>query len=563
MQLCRGDEVVLEIEGGTPADGQKAVALARRADLPFRVTTREDRALLWSGPDLLAEVSQAQAARWNTTPYTLARTFAARLEAARSGKVPPAPALEPVRLTIPLGESRSARWRNVAGPPALSISDPSVAQPTVVGSEVRVQGTSPGKAEVTLSWPQATLTLPVEVRPVAARLPAELEVAVAGGMPFEEALRRVLLGRAAPHPAARLEVSFLKPPAAGPAVPVQVVATGPGLLKAQQKIQVRFVPTRVEVTRAGALVMSNRPEKVRDTGILLRQPLPAAPVRLLVHHASPPGGPERFLEIRLRNPCSSPLRIFSVLAAVGPSQDEIFAGHQATRLFLQRLQDGQGVTLRVAPGEDLLVERLRMKPGQTVSAMGWLEPVQVAGLELVVQAVDGQGQSSGADLADPGPGPFPTGRGLFPPEMQAAYAHDLGSRYTFIPLGDAPFAADPDTGEPDPGNFGVVNRLRIVLRNPTGEAREARLDFHPRGGPARGLFFVDGTFLETPMASHGNPFRLGRWTLAPGEVREVYLETMPQSGSNYPVNLEVQSDFLNLPSGPPPEWVPLEPRWLL
>ncbi len=563
-QLLRGPEVVLEIEGASPEQARRAADLAMRPEVPIRVTTREDQALVWSGEDLLAAISQRQSARWATTPYSLARTFANRLEAARTGKAPAVPTLDPARMTVPLGETRPARWLNVAGTPQVTVSDPSVATVMLTGNQALVTGTGTGEATITLSWEKNTLKLPVVVRPWAARLPAELEVPLSGGMPRAEALRRVLLSRAWPHPAARVEISFPKDPPRNPdsPIPVEVQASGPGLLTASSKIQVRFKPTPIQIYQAGALVMSNRPEKVHTEGTLLRQSLPAAPVRLLIHHYNLPQGPERFLEMLLRNPSGSPARVFLALEGVGPSADEIFAGHLATRRFLERMGEMQGITLRVGPGETVLLERLRMKPGQTVSAMGWLQPLDAVETELTVRAVDSQGQAPDRDLAPAGPGPFSTGRGLFPAEVHASYAHDLGSRYTFIPLGDTPFTQDPITGEPNPGNFGVVYRVHLVLRNPTDEVREARVFFRPRGGPARGIFFVDGAFAETDNATSARPYLLGRWSLAPGEVREVRLETFPQSGSNYPVTLEVQSDFMNLPSAAHPEPGPLSPMWM-
>ncbi len=558
--------MLLEIEGGTAQEARRAADLAARPGQPLRVTTSQDRALVWSGPDLLAEITQAQAARWATTPYSLARTFAARLAAPlgeiRSAKTEAPPTMDPALLAVPLGETRSARWLNVTGAPAVSLSDPSIAEVQVSQGKLLVAGRSRGDATVTLSWPKVRLVLPISVRPRAARLPASLEVPVSGGLLPLEALRRVLLGRAQPHPAARLDLTLPPTIPSDKPIAVAVRASGPDLLEDSSRIQVRFVPMPVEIPRAGGLVISNRPEKVEATGVLLRQALPAAPVRLLAHHRNAPEAPERFLEVLLHNRSGEPARVFTILTGVGPSQDEIFAGHLATRRFLEALQARQGVTLSLAAGETLLLERLRMKPGQTVSAMGWLQPVGQTVLEMTVRAVDGQGQAPDTDLAAPGPGPFPTGRGYFPAEMSAAYAHDLGSRFTFIPLGDTPVTSDPATGEPNPGNFGVVQRLLVVLRNPTDQAREARLDFHPRGGPARGLFYVDGTLVETPMATAARPSRLGRWVLGPGEVREVRLETLPQSGSNYPVNLEVHSDFLGLPSTPAPQVGPLDPCWL-
>lgn len=564
VQLCREAEVALEIEGATPAQGRRAADLALRADFPLRVTIRQDRALVWSGEDLLAEISQQQSARWGTTPYSLARTFTMRLEAARTGKASTLPTLEPTNLTVPLGETRPARWLNFSRAPKVTVSDPSIAEVFLTGNEIRVTGTSQGQATITLSWDHTSLNLPVVVRPWAARLPKDLVVPLAGDMPRQEALRRVLLSRAWPHPTARMEITFPKVPPKNPEapIPVQVQASGPGLLTAKAKVQVRFQPTPIQIYQAGALVMSNRPEKVSSEGTLLRQMLPAAPVRLLIHHCNQPQGSERFLEVLLRNPSDAPARVFLVLEGVGPSADEIFAGHLASRRFLERMGDQQGITLQLAAGETVLLERLRMKPGQTVSAMGWLQVLQEVELDLTVRAVDAQGRAPDQDLASAGPGPFSTGRGLFPAEVYVSHAHDLGSRYSFISLGDAPFTQDPITGEPNPGNFGVVYRLRLLLRNPTSEAREARLFFRPRGGPARGLFFVDGAFAETDNATSSSPYLLGRWSLAPGEVREVFLETFPQSGSNYPVTLEVQSEFMNLPSAPQPESLPLPPRWM-
>lgn len=445
----------------------------------------------------------------------------------------------------------------------MSVDDPAVASATVAGNEVRVTGTCRGNALVTLDFGAPTLQLPVQVRPWAGRLPARLEVPVSGPTDLEEALRRVLLARAAPHPQAKTTVTFAKPPALGAEVPVKVALTGTGLLPAEGTVLVRFLSQPVKPERAGSLVMSNRPERVTGEGILLRQPLYPGATRLLYHHRNEPGHPERFLDVQLRNGSGAPARVFVLMTGVGPSQDEIFAGHLASKGFVQRLLDGRGVVLRLAPGETLLLDRLRMKTGQTVSGMGWLQPVgEASGLELTVRSVDGEGFGSDTDLAAPGPGPFSTGRGAFPAEVQATYTYDLGARYNFIPLGEAPYTVDPTTGEPNPGNFGVVYRLRLVLRNPTGEPREAWLDFHPRGGPARGLFYVDDTFVETPMAQHSTPFRLGRWTLAPGEQREVILETFPQSGSNYPVNLVLGSQFLSLPSAEQPQGPELTPRWL-
>lgn len=476
-------------------------------------------------------------------------------------KTPPAPKLQPTSLVVPLGERRSARWTGGSAEAQVSVSDPQVAEAVVEGRTVVVTGLASGDTQLVLAIGDHMLTLPVRVRARAARLPDSLELSVTGEKPnLREALERVLIDKGALHPRARLYVHADPKFANGGTFPIDVSADGPDLLPTSGKIKLSLARPAVDLVAAETLALSNRPEKITGTGWLLDRVLPAASTRLLYHHRNLPGEPERSLEVVLTNPGATPARVHLMLASVGPSQDEIYAGHLAASRYLQKVIGREGVVLRLAPGQRMVVDRMALKPGQTVSAMGLLTPLEGPPLRLQVRVLS-ETEPFVAELPV-SESEGRTARGLFPPVVEATYGHLAGGRYTYINLGDEPFVTDAQTGERSPGNFGTVYRIRLVLDNPTSEPQEVQLGFTGRGGPARGLVFVQDRLVELGMAGQV-PLPVEKWTLEPGERKEVYLETFPQSGSNYPVNLVVSSKFAGIQDAPPPPGAaPEQPRFI-
>lgn len=477
-------------------------------------------------------------------------------------KPPPAPKLQQSSLLVPLGERRATRW--VGGPAegSVSVSDPQVLDAVLEGRSIIVTGLASGDATVVVAVGDHMLTLHVRVRPRAARLPDSLELSVTGDKPdLRAALERVLLDKGALHPRARLYARADPKFANGGVFTIDVSADGPELLPTQGKIKLSLARPTVELMPAQTLALSNRPEKITGTGWLLDRVLPAnAPTRLLYHHRNMPGEPERSLEVVLTNPGPGPSRVHLLLSSVGPSQDEIYVGHLAASRFLQQVAGREGVVVRLAPGQRMVVDRMALKSGQTVSAMGLLTPLEGPPLRLQVRVLSETEPFSQELPVSESEGR--TARGLFPPVLEVVYSHLAGGKYTYINLGDEPFVADAETGEKSPGNFGTVYRIRLVLSNPTAEPQEVQVGFTARGGPARGLVFVDDRLVELAMAGQ-TPLPVAKWTLEPGEKREVYLETFPQSGSNYPVSLMVSSRFAGIQDAPPaPGEGPEQPRFI-
>ncbi len=475
---------------------------------------------------------------------------------------PKPPKLVPSSLLVPLGERRTAKWVDGSAEAEVSVGDPNVAGVEVNGRTLVVTGLASGDTQIVVAVGDHMLTLPVSVRPRAARLPETLDLSVTGDkLDLKAALERVLYDKGALHARARLYVTADPKFANGGTFTINVSADGPDLLPTSGKIKLTLARPTLDLVPAETLALSNRPEKITGTGWLLDRVLPAAaPTRLLYHHRNVPGEPERSLEVVVTNPGPTPARVHVVLASVGPSQDEIYAGHLAAARFLSRVGGREGVVLRLAPGQKMVIDRLALKSGQTVSGMGLLTPLEGPPLRLQLRVVSET--EAFTDELPVSETEGRTARGLFPPMVEATYSNHAGGKYTYINLGDEPFVTDAQTSERSPGNFGTVYRIRLVLTNPTPEPQEVNLGFQGRGGPARGLVFVDDRLVETAMAGQ-TPLPLAKWTLEPGEKREVYLETFPQSGSNYPVSLVVSSKFAGVQDAPPAAGeAPAQPRFI-
>ncbi|GMU51338.1 MAG: hypothetical protein AMXMBFR33_04840 [Candidatus Xenobia bacterium] len=470
--------------------------------------------------------------------------------------------VRPTRLVVPLGEARSAAWQGPSRPEVI-VSDPEVAEARLEGNRVVVRGLAEGDALVSLSFGSREVGLPIQVRTPAARLPARLSVSLTGESVshtvLSQALRVAMDAQTGLDPRAQLS---LQPRRANGALLVDVSASGPGLLPVSRTIAVDVSLQQLPFTPARTLVVSNRPELVLAPGMLLDRPLPPGPSRLLYHHRGSPDAPHQELEVLLKNVNATPARVRVAVASVGPSNDEIFAGHKAAQLLLDQQEKAESFFLRVGPGQEVVLDRKLLKSGQTVSGMGWLEPLDGSQLRVLVRASEhGRGSIPSEEAPDTG---GRTGRGLFPAAMDVAHAHNLGGPFTYMPLGEAPFEVEPGTGETNYGHFGMVYRVRVLLINPDAVPRKAWIDFVPRAGPARGSLYVDGQRVETDMGNSASEIKVGEWELEPGEQREVRIETFPQSGSNYPVFLVVKSNYANgaIPAPARPEVVPGESQFM-
>jgi len=119
-------------------------------------------------------------------------------------------------------------------------------------------------------------------------------------------------------------------------------------------------------------------------------------------------------------------------------------------------------------------------------------------------------------------------------EIKSRYV--VGQDWTFITIGDQP-AAGLVVGDVLEGSYGVLYDIDLELKNESGDTAQVVILLEPAGGPARGALLVDGRPVETTLLRNNGEGAVARYTLAPGEVRRVDIQTMPQGGSYYPVRL--------------------------
>lgn len=533
-------EAVLELVSPQQAEIERVVQLLRQSQGPVSVQGPS----VYLGGELLHTATAEQAVRWGTDPKGLARAFATRLQEAFKG--PPPLNARPASLVVPLGEKRTAQISATG-----AVSAPDFVAVTASGNTLVVEGLAPGSGEITVNTELGQLSIPLKVRPWAAILPAHLELELTGGVPLQEALKRAML----PYLHADAEVTYQGAPEQGE---LEIVADGPGLLKRGGKVRVSYQRQNKTLSPAAKLVLSNRPEKIFGSGTLFSRSLSQGPWRVLYHHKNGEGEPWRVLEVVLRNPTAQPLKVHWVVGSVGPSPDEIHVGHVATLRYVERALNGSGQWFTIPPGSTRCVDRLGLKPGQTASGLARMECN--GRVEIEVRTREPQELAPRQEV--PEVRAARTARGVFDGQIHQNYSHTLGSRYTYINLGDEPYLVDPETGEASPGNFGTIYRIRLVLLNPTDREKEAWVEFVPGGGPARGVVYVDQTLLDLGMARSKGRIPMARWKLAPQERREVLLETVPQSGSNYPVRFVVQSEFEGkeeMPQQAETKWEPVLP----
>ena len=451
------------------------------------------------------------------------------------------PAFKP--LTLAIGAPHTLTWSGGGKTvPKLIDFDPETAEVTLSPGHCRVTGKKKCDVKLVLDWGPGgpRWSLPISFRPPAGWVPDPLRLKLTGVQDVEEALRHQLLAYQIPQ--AKCDLSLESDEKNPDELRAKIQFSAPGYLTIGKTVHLNLERAALTPTPAELLFLSNRPEKLVAAGVLLDEPWQGhGPCRLLFHHKYTPTetpAADLNLELRCRN-LGPETSLHLALSTLGPAKDEIYVGHLATQRFLQKVSGASLASwvVNLPADREICLDRVRLKPGQTVSGMALLVPNGPLRGQLRVVACHSDG--SGAEQIAPDQGATGrTARGVFPAQIEQQYQYQAGDRYLFIQLGGPPYLEDSRTHEKSPGNFGAVYRYTLQLTNPTAEDYDFSVSASARGGPARGHFFVDGALVD-PGNLGANPSLLRRWHLNPGEERQVILETLPQSGSNYPLSLVV------------------------
>ncbi len=511
------------------------VAGASAEDVKVRSEGRWVTAIYVKQERVLA-VDRELAKAHKSAPQALAERWANRLREMLKG--PWAVVVPGDAIDVPLGERRTVKIRGPAAKAvAASVEDEAVAQIAPAGGDIAVRGLSRGDTKLVLETKTARAWLAVRVRPLAAALPARVDVLLTA-TPTQDQWQRwadyALRCAVRAAPAATLSVEGVPP---WPAGRVKVRASGPDLFPIARELAVVAAMKRLALREPDHVLVSNDPERVRVSRVLMRDILAAGEaVRVLWHHLNEAPQPLWF-GLRLYNPTAEPATVFLSDAVAGPVADELYAGHVACREYLRALRRGAGVLLRLRPRSRVELCSIRAGPGATVSGLATLQLVDSA--RLVVEVVAHSDRPPAAAYQISAHEKFSrTTPFRFGGQIVLRGSYTVGKPWLFLPVGKAP--RRNRHGRMLHGNYGVLYRVELELRNPTPEPARVELAMRASGGAARGSFLVDGELDETGVLPPGAEAVVTSWLLPAGASRNVTVTTIPQAGSNYPIHLVVR-----------------------
>jgi len=531
------------------ADAQEVArrlnALAEEGLRPSDITVRRERRdwTILAGSQRIVQIDRSLAKIHSTDPKRLAETWAGNLSTA-FGR----PYLSVRPIVVPVGETRAAPIKgNVVGPVSV------LTEAAYVGASydakkkaVRVVGYDVGHTELVISDDRSSLRVPVRSAKYAARLIGPEAAGVTGNPAPADTIRRAVEATVAAElqlePGAWASISArvesIPPlrPGSFATVPVHVTASGQDYLPYRQSPVVTVHNEAVPMAPVDVLMVSNSPERLMSHGLWFEGSLKDyRSARLLYHHVNSTGVPSD-LVIEAVNLGDRTGRLHLIAGKGGPSRDESWAGHKGAREFLGNRAAGIGWTAPVPPGQAVPVFVQHITPGSTAS--GILEVRALGPGDFSLRCYLSPPRSSWLPyrLKSYSPSPF-LGRWHYPqPRREVDASYVVGREWAFVSIGDQAIAGIEE-GDKLAGNYGVIYDIALELSNPTAEPATVEILMEPGGGMARGTVIVDGRFVETSLLRRDSESSVAQYTLAPGEVRTVTIQTMPQGGSNYPVRL--------------------------
>lgn len=517
-----------------------------------------------AGNEIILIVTQYQAHLHRSNPKNLALLWAGRIRATLKSKniangniTPPIAKRTTSHVAIPEGTTRTISIPNVNQTTEIKFSNPSIAKIKFKTNSLQIYGNKAGLTKLTLQWGTKIKEITITVKDVAGIIPPKIETLVTGWPARSEfvknaameALSKAILRK----PGTKLfvnteELFFPKLLNEGESVSnyVSIKITGNGLVPIKGKVQLKVINFALPKEDTAYLLVSNKPEFIRQPGIVFSETLlDDRPTRFLFHHANAlPNNDNLFFNIKLTNKTETPSKVHLIEGVAGPSSDEVLTGHIATYQFLTSFLRGEGKVINLAPNSEHILFS-KWLPKRDVTAGVYQFKVLEGGLPTVsIEARDPSilGRPLN-NLSPPSPKEiYSHAKGVFDnPDIKIEREHIIGNGFTFISIGKKPFLKEIFTGEPNYGNYGVIYQIRIAIKNTTEETRTARINFVPTAGVARGIFKLENKLIQTPMIAPFKPFTLSQYEILPGETKEISILTTPQGGSFYPINIVVES----------------------
>ncbi len=512
------------------------------------------QASLYWGGELICNVTPELAKANNSEPEQLAEQWARNIrEVASIGLLN----IDVSRVVLSIDGEKLVTTSGLATGD-LIVSDPSGVVDITIYDDgtVLLRGKRLGKTQVTFTRGKGKQQAWVHVKDWAGRIPKQLNVAVTGKPALASAVSQAVLLEIAtktfvnPGCGVTIDENGFEPRAveAGAtmrfAVPMTISAS-------EDYLPVRGT-TYVDVANVGIpfeeqnlLLVSNRPERVDRDGILLDYTFKKTePTRLMYSHLNA-SEKIRNLWVNLYNPNDEPVKLLVDWTYAGPGKSEVHVGQTSAKRYLASVAAQSGCIITVDPGMIVELANHAVYPNMLVTGFAVLQILEGDSLKVEVRNALAPSSNDGSPLPDIG-APFDPFKihphGVFAQpyfELEGEYVY--GKEPLVIRYGESPWLIDFETGLPNTGNFGVLYKALIELKNPDSVIRQVGLYFKPLNGPGGANFLVNDMLFQAPFRKVQNECLVTRIELAPRSSSLVEIVTLPEASSCYPAQFELRA----------------------
>ena len=474
--------------------------------------------------------------------------------------------VEDAYVNLPVGGVRSLKLTGIEAHKSTITSDnASVASVTRSSKGLVVRATGLGHATISIQGPTALETVDVQVKPRAAVLPKVLAVEVTGapsvgstvGGAVEGVLKNSLTGmpgvkwKFGPYRTRSVESGQTLD------IPVRISADAPEAYPTSGVVTVRVKNVPLPRVQDESLWYSNDPETVRQPGNLFAASVKkGSAARLLYHHMNGTVN-TMFLRVQAVNESDVPARVALTPGDSNPNKNPVTAGLEAGSQYVKGFVTGSAEIVTIPPQSSLPICLRRL--GQNDTGSGLCSIRLIDGPPSLLVRTDAfppfplddrwnaalfsstPWREVGANrMTDYDRAPMETSLHIYPdPYKTESVDYSVGGRYGFVRLGQRPIQR-ADAGGGLDGNFGVMYTIKTRLENPTSTATDVEVVMEASAGYASGLFVVNGRTVTVPQLAPKTEGQVMKVHLAPGQVQNFDILTLPLSGSAYPATITIR-----------------------
>lgn len=497
---------------------------------------------IYWGSSLIVTVTKEQAYKHNSDPSALAKLWLKNIISAAAVKPLE---MSASKILVALGDSTSV---TIGGNGKVKFKYPQKALEVSFDedeNEVSIHPLKTGEFDLLIVRRNQRGTVKLIVREKAGKIDRDVELEVTGMPASTEVIKSGVLWRIPDavtlKPGASVylkdDISIYQSIIEGDTalLSVPVILEGPNYISVEGTVKVRIKNTGLKWREPSELFISNRPETIKEDGILFHKSIPeSGHVRMMYSHKNG-SDYNRKLTVSLKNKTAKPVKLLFRNAAAGPDKFEMYAGHKAAHRYMTLYGSKSGYVLEIPAFGNVLIIEKTITPNFLFSGICDIEVLEGNGIDVKVETF--KNKNEGLKEIDEPFDPFKIHpHGVFPvPEILNENTYKVSSGDLEVTVGKWPWVIDAQTGEPNTGNFGVVYTLKTNLVNDTSYPVTVDVIFTPLNGTSQGTFIIDGDLIESKILKKDTPQTIRQIKLRPNETLDCEIITIPEASSCYPV----------------------------